>query len=49
MERRQLKMQSEKKKVVKSFQSLMEYLLDNYEKYTDDEKAEVREVFEECF
>ena len=39
-------MQSEKKKLVKSFKSLIEDLLDNYEKYTDDEKAKVREVFE---
>ena len=39
-------MQSEKKKLVKSFRSLIEDLLDNYEKYTDDEKAKVREVFE---
>ena len=39
-------MQSEKKKLVKGFKSLIEDLLDNYEKYTDDEKAKVREVFE---
>lgn len=39
-------MQSEKKKLVKSFKTLIEDLLDNYEKYTDDEKAKVREVFE---
>lgn len=39
-------MQSEKKKLVKSFKTLIEDLFDNYEKYTDDEKAKVREVFE---
>ena len=39
-------MQSEKKKLVKNFKSLIEDLFDNYEKYTDDEKAKVREVFE---
>lgn len=39
-------MQSEKKKLVKNFNSLIEDLFDNYEKYTDDEKAKVKEVFE---
>ena len=39
-------MQSEKKKLVKGFKDLIEDLFDNYEKYTDDEKAKVREVFE---
>ena len=38
-------MKSEKKKLTKSFNSLIEDLFDNYEKYTDDEKAKVREVF----
>ena len=42
-------MQSEKKKLVKNFKSLIEDLFDNYEKYTDDEKAKVREIFENAY
>lgn len=41
-------MQSEKKQLVKSFKSLIEDLLDNYDKYTDEEKAQVKEVFEKA-
>ena len=36
----------EKKELIKNFKIVIEDLLDNYEKYTDDEKAKVREVFE---
>ena len=39
-------MQGEKKQLVKSFKALIEDLLDNYEKYTDEEKAQVKEIFE---
>ena len=41
-------MQSEKKQLVKGFKTLIEDLLDNYEKYTDEEKAQVKEVFEKA-
>ena len=41
-------MQSEKKKLVKNFKTLIEDLFDNYEKYTDEEKAKVREVFKDA-
>ena len=41
-------MQSEKKQLVKSFKALVEDLLDHYEKYTDEEKAQVKEVFEKA-
>ena len=39
-------MQDEKKQLVKSFKTLIEDLLDHYEKYTDEEKAQVKEIFE---
>ena len=39
-------MQNEKKILIKSFKALIEDLLDNYEKYTDEEKTQVKEIFE---
>ena len=41
-------MKSEKKELIKNFKVLIEDLLDNYEKYTDEEKAKVREIFEKA-
>jgi hypothetical protein len=41
-------MQNEKKKLVKNFKALIEDLLDNYEKYTDEEKTQVREIFRQA-
>ena len=39
-------MKNEKKEFIKKFDVAIEDLLDNYEKYTDEEKAQVKEVFE---
>ena len=39
-------MQSEKKELIKKFKDVVEDLLDNYEKYTEEEKAQVKEIFE---
>ena len=39
-------MQNEKKELLKNFKLVVEDLLDNYEKYTDEEKAQVKEVFQ---
>ena len=39
-------MQNEKKELLKSFKVVIEDLLDNYEKYTDEEKAQVKEIFQ---
>ena len=39
-------MHKEKKELIKKFKAVVEDLLDNYEKYTDEEKAQVKEVFE---
>ena len=39
-------MQKEKKELLKNFKVVVEDLLDNYEKYTDEEKAQVKELFQ---
>ena len=39
-------MQKEKKELIKNFKAVVEDLLDNYEKYTDEEKAQVKEIFQ---
>ena len=39
-------MENEKKELIKKFKVVVEDLLDNYEKYTDEEKAQVKEVFQ---
>ena len=36
----------EKKELLKKFKALIDDLLDNYDKYTDEEKAQVREIFQ---
>ena len=40
------KMKAEKKELIKKFKVVVEDLLDNYEKYTDDEKAQIKELFQ---
>ena len=39
-------MQEKKKKLLKQFKAAVEDLLDNYDKYTDGEKAQVKEIFQ---
>ena len=39
-------MKSEKKELIKKFKVVVEDLLDNYEKYTDEEKAQIKELFQ---
>ena len=39
-------MSTEKKELVKGFKTVLEDLLDNYEQYTDEEKAQVKELFQ---
>ena len=41
-------MQKEKKELVKNFKAVIEDLLDNYEKYTDEEKAQIQEIFQKA-
>ena len=39
-------MKNEKKELTQIFKILIEDLLDNYEKYTEEEKAQIKELFE---
>ena len=39
-------MKKEKKELMKKFKVVVEDLLDNYEKYTDEEKAQIKELFQ---
>ena len=39
-------MKNEKKELVKRFKDLIDDLLDNYDKYTDEEKAKIGEIFQ---
>ena len=39
-------MQNEKKELLKNFKAVIEDLLDNYDKYTDEEKAQIKDVFQ---
>ena len=39
-------MKSEKKELIKKFKVVVEDLLDNYESYTDDEKAQIKDIFQ---
>ena len=38
----------EKKQLMKKFKLVVEDLLDNYEKYTDEEKAQIQEIFQKA-
>ena len=40
------KMKNEKKEFIKKFDVAIEDLLDNYEKYTEEEKEQVKEIFQ---
>ena len=39
-------MKTEKKELMKKFNAVIKDLLDNYELYTDEEKAQIKEVFQ---
>ena len=39
-------MSKEKKELIKKFKVVIEDLLDNYEEYTDEEKAQIKEIFQ---
>ena len=38
-------MQKEKKELLKNFKVVIDDVMDNYEKYTDEEKAQIQEIF----
>jgi predicted methyltransferase len=39
-------MKKEKKELVKKFKVVIADLLDNYEEYTEEEKAQIKEIFQ---
>ena len=39
-------MTKEKKELIKNFKVVIEDLLDNYEEYTEEEKKQIKEVFQ---
>ena len=39
-------MKNEKKELLKKFKVVIDDLMDNYEKYTDEEKAQIKDVFQ---
>ncbi|MBO7310651.1 MAG: hypothetical protein J6U86_04590 [Clostridia bacterium] len=39
-------MKKEKKELIKKFKVVVEDLLDNYEEYTDEEKAQIKDIFQ---
>ena len=41
-------MKAEKKELMKNFKALVDDLMDNYEKYTDEEKAQIKELFDKA-
>mgnify|MGYP003490385325 CR=1 FL=1 len=40
------KMQNEKKELLKKFKAIVDDLMDNYEEYTDEEKVQIKEIFQ---
>ena len=41
-------MKKEKSALLKKFKAVVKDLLDNYEKYTDEEKAQLKEIFQKA-
>lgn len=39
-------MKAEKKELVKKFKVVIDDLMDHYDKYTDEEKAQIKEIFQ---
>ena len=39
-------MKKEKKELIKKFKVVIEDLLDHYEEYTEEEKAQIKEIFQ---
>ena len=40
------KMQKEKKELLKKFKAVIDDVMDHYEEYTDEEKAQIKEIFQ---
>ena len=41
-------MKNEKKELVKKFKSVIDDVMDHYEEYTDEEKAQIKEIFQKA-
>ena len=41
-------MEKEKKALAKNFNALIEDILDNYEKYSEEEKVQIKELFQKA-
>ena len=41
-------MKNEKKELLKKFKSIIDDVMDHYEEYTDEEKAQIKEIFEKA-
>ena len=41
-------MKKEKKELIKNFKAVIEDLLDNYEQYTDEEKEQIKDIFQKA-
>jgi predicted methyltransferase len=39
-------MKKEKKELIKKFEVVIEDLMDNYENYTEEEKAQIKDIFQ---
>lgn len=39
-------MKNEKKELMKNFKVVIDDIMDNYEEYTDEEKAQIKEIFQ---
>ena len=39
-------MKTEKKELVKKFKTVIDDLMDHYEEYTDEEKTQIKEIFQ---
>ncbi len=39
-------MKNEKKELIKKFKSIIDDVMDNYEEYTDEERAQIKEIFQ---
>lgn len=39
-------MKKEKKELLKKFKAVVDDLMDHYEEYTDEEKAQIKEIFQ---
>ena len=41
-------MRNEKKELLKKFKAIIDDLMDHYEEYTDEEKAQIKEIFQKA-